>query len=441
MSDLPMSDFERRFERRVVSYAEAYEPLIDADRIAYAAEDAARVTTRRWFGLGAGTWVPVLLGLLLLIGAAVFAAGVLLTLLERKPLAGNGLIAYEVFESIPSSRGQIRVLQPDGSDDHAVGEGKCPRFLGDGAALTYLGEWDGFTESTSLTFAEPDGSSSHESGDVQPLGLDISPDGKFAAELNSATRTEAAGGEIYVTDLADGSRRLLVPASTDGDLTYAGLTWSPDGSSIAFAVMQRVEIGDNTGRYRKEVDVVDVKSGVVRVVSSRPGTDDIYIAWSPSSGSIAYLGLPDGSPVPALPVGESPIETWDLPEDVFVVRSDGTGDRDITASAQGEITPAWSPSGSAIAYRNHDDGALAVAEIDAADGNLNRYYGPVAASYAWSPDASALLYSATEFDSDGEGVVRSTLSKVDWRFQDPPETIVDTQEVIGCVSWQAVWPR
>jgi WD40 repeat protein len=446
VSDLPMTSFERRLEARVLAYAATHEPIVDAERIAYVAEDAAIATTRRWFGGGAGVWVPALLGLLLLIGAAVFAAGVLLTLIDKKPLATNGLIAYDVGDvRMLSVLGRIHIMDADGTNDRDAGPGSCPRYLADGSALTYVSSSDEFGL-RAIVFAEPDLSSVRDVGPFTGAGMAISPDGQHLASLESATPTSFVEDQIWLTDVSNGTRRLLVPAAQAGepaqvaDVDYTSLTWSPDGSSIAYAVMQLVQTGDNSGKYRKEIDVVDVESGVVRVVSSRPGTDFVDISWSPDSRSLAYLGLPDDSPLPVLPAAGSPLDQWDLPEDVFVVRLDGSGDRNITTTAGGEIFVQWAPSGSAIAYQDRDAPSLAVAEVDAAEGNINHYSGPGARSYAWSPDGTALLYSQRQRDPDSGELIGSTLSRVDPRFQNPPQTIVETGETIGCVSWQSVWP-
>jgi dipeptidyl aminopeptidase/acylaminoacyl peptidase len=440
MSDLPMSDFEQRLERRIRSYAETNDPVVDADAIAYAAERAAPATTRRWFGAGAGVWVPVLLGLLLVIGAAIFVAGVLVTLNERKPLAANGLIAYDVGGSVPDELGQIHVTRPEGVGDRDVGEGSCPQYLADGSALTYVTGWEDNGLRQEVAFAEADGGSIRDIGPFAGAGIAVSPDGRQLAQLEPSVRASTIGREIWLTDVADGSRRRLVPAGQQGDVTYTSLAWSVDGESIAFAVMQLVESGDSSGRYRREIDVVDVATGVVRVVSDRPGTDDVAISWSSDSESVAYLGLPDGSPLPALPVGDTPNELWDLPQDVFVARLDGSGDRNITASPEGETSVAWSPAGSAIAYQDRNLGTLAVAEVGVADSNVTHYSGPPADAYTWSPDGTSLLFAHTDYANGGPEVIRSTLSTVDPRFRTSPHAIVERQEVIRCVTWQGIRP-
>jgi TolB protein len=455
IDDMPFSDFERRLQRRVDAYAAAHDPVVDADRIAYQAEDAAQATTRGWFGRGvarqpsvgrarrAGVWVPVLLGLLLLLGAAVFAAGVLLRLNDHKPVAANGLIAYGLGRDFPRPIGRIHVMNADGSGDRDAGPGSCPRYLADGSAMTYIAGWDESGSVPETVIAEPDGSGVR---DVGPFvgNPTFSPDGLQYAQLEGSAQSDTFAFDIWLTTVSDGTRRLLVPAGAGADATYQRYstpTWSPDGSSIAFAVTQLFATADSSGQFRKEIDVVDVESGLVRVVSERLGTDFVAIAWSPDSRSLAYLGLPDGSPPPGLPAPDSPPDQWN--QDVFVVGADGTGDRRITSDESFEYAPAWSPDGSAIAtitYLSTFDARLRVAEVAGPEGNIATFTGPPARSYVWSPDGTVILYMQRERDTVTGEVLRSRILTVDPRFANPPQTLVETEgEEISCISWQTIW--
>ncbi len=79
----------------------------------------------------------------------------------------------------------------------------------------------------------------------------------------------------------------------------------------------------------------------------------------------------------------------DLPEgDLYVVRRDGTGLRQLTADSAIDRVPRWSPDGTRIAYFSNRSGRLTAWVIDA-DGSHNRqltFTTTTSAPGAWSPD-------------------------------------------------------
>ncbi|MEJ2679074.1 MAG: hypothetical protein P8174_08375, partial [Gemmatimonadota bacterium] len=79
----------------------------------------------------------------------------------------------------------------------------------------------------------------------------------------------------------------------------------------------------------------------------------------------------------------------DLPEgDLYVVRRDGTGLRQLTGDSAIDRVPRWSPDGARIAYFSNRSGPLTAWVIDA-DGSHNRqltFTKDISAPGAWSPD-------------------------------------------------------
>ena len=121
--------------------------------------------------------------------------------------------------------------------------------------------------------------------------------------------------------------------------------WSPDGRHIAFTAVTRLGQGELISFYRSALYVVSPDGSDLQLLSARPGTQLGSIAWSPDSRLLAFAGVAGGSRVPAAGLAQG------LPEeDVFVIRADGTGETNVTNSADDETGQAWSPDGSRLAF-------------------------------------------------------------------------------------------
>ena len=91
--------------------------------------------------------------------------------------------------------------------------------------------------------------------------------------------------------------------------------------------------------------------------TSRVGTDATGITWSPDSARIAFLALPDGAPKPYLGTGPKGGDEWWQPQDVFVIGSDGTSERNVTTTEGFELEPEWSPDAVSLAFKTFVDPA------------------------------------------------------------------------------------
>ncbi len=123
--------------------------------------------------------------------------------------------------------------------------------------------------------------------------------------------------------------------------------------------------------------------GHLTVTSPAPSPDGEYIAFS---GSVKT----DGQAVPA--------------PDIYVVRRDGTGLRQLTNGEAADFEPSWSPDGQRIAFSSsRANGTLDVWTMDVNGGSLRQLTqssvtapvagsGYSASSPAWSPDGQTLAY-------------------------------------------------
>ena len=163
---------------------------------------------------------------------------------------------------------------------------------------------------------------------------------------------------------ADGTGLVGLPISATP--AQNGLSWSPDGSKIAF-------FGAG-GLYAVNVD----GSGSILLTSSLGVGSPNFPAWSPDGSKIAFsCGVESGN------------------SDICVVNADGTGLARLTTDPADDHRPRWSPDGSKIAFattRYGLDGngnpTIAVMNPDGT-GVTPIGYGDAP---AWSPDGGRISF-------------------------------------------------
>jgi Tol biopolymer transport system component len=153
---------------------------------------------------------------------------------------------------------------------------------------------------------------------------DWSPNGNLIAYRDSRSGINV-NDEIYVVG-ADGSDEHNLTRDPGNDWSPA---WSPDGSRIAFA-------SDREGELR--IFVMEADGSGVRRVTEIWGE---YPAWSPDGTRLAFASFAGG----AGPTG-------DPDYDLYVVGADGSGLRRLTQNPAYEMYPAWSPDGGSIAFES-----------------------------------------------------------------------------------------
>ena len=256
-----------------------------------------------------------------------------------------------------------------------------------------------------------------------------------------------AGDGIYVVT-ADGRRHWKVPG-TEG---LSGPKWAPDGDRLA-----AVDLSDCCKAYAVTLDgseksrlpsnssttpawapdgkrlvafdeeairirIVRIADGHVEVTLPKSGNNP---AWSPDGRTIAFQG--DG--------------TEDLLR-IFLVGADGRGLRQLTTmpgGSEGEAVAAWSPDGRSIAFGSDRDGDWEIYTVRA-DGTGLRQITDNSVnddSPSWSPDGSRLVFARTLSDDKTEIVVRALRSG--------NETIVatgglDFGDLVFEPSWQPSKP-
>lgn len=195
--------------------------------------------------------------------------------------------------------------------------------------------------------------------------VEWSPDGKWIVFSTLHTEGSQAGGnsEIYLMS-SDGDRVVRVSTNT-GDDHHP--TWSPDNHKVAFVSGNKIQILDI--ECFKDSDICDNKPHEIAQGS--------YPAWSPDGELISYSQDGDIYLVQSDGAGEKNKLTSDLycyqtnwsPDgtriimgcngDIYQINSDGTGFANLTNGIGNNTTPLWSSDGSKIFFvSNWDDGNL-----------------------------------------------------------------------------------
>jgi Tol biopolymer transport system component len=195
--------------------------------------------------------------------------------------------------------------------------------------------------------------------------------------------------------------------------------WSPDGRTLFFASVRggsmnlwRVAIDEASGRPRGEPQPVTTPSRMSGSISlTRDGSRLAYVSsdqrstiqrfrLDPATGRLAEPPRPvfQGSRViytqDLSPSGEWIVfSTLGVREDLFVVRADGTGYRQITDDAFRDRGPQWSPDGSRIGFYSDRSGRYETWTIQPDGSKLEQQTktaGPSRWDSVWSPDGKSL---------------------------------------------------
>ena len=192
-------------------------------------------------------------------------------------------------------------------------------------------------------------------------GLRISPDGRTIAFMTidgrvATIRRDGSGLQILTTDTAN----------SGGDAQDA-VSWSPDGTQIAYAAHDDIYVMDADG------------SNTLRLTDDPGG--EFYPAWS-SHGVIAYwhgaTSGEDGGPKDA---------------EIYTIPATGGFPIRLTHNGTPDIEPTWSPSGEQIAYFSTDRSEIWVMNADGSDqhrlfaSKANEGWAP-----AWSPDGTHIAF-------------------------------------------------
>ncbi|MFX3672847.1 MAG: LysM peptidoglycan-binding domain-containing protein [Paenisporosarcina sp.] len=198
--------------------------------------------------------------------------------------------------------------------------------------------------------------------------------------------------------------------------------WSPDSQRIAF-------VGKNAILY----EILFSEGTITRIDQFSEGLG-VYLSWSPDSQKLAYskqeevilynvlthqfqqIPQPGATDVQWFPSGAELL--FQAPDgsgisQLYRIRIDGTRKQQITQNTGGRFNDVrLSPNGSYVLFTTPGVSISIIYTLDISTGNIFEVRGgPLAKNYfpVWSPDSSAIAYSATAFEEVGYfSLIRTT---------------------------------
>ena len=257
-----------------------------------------------------------------------------------------------------------------------------------GPATSPDGRWIAYAQDRDIWIARSDGKGAprrvtrSQANDSAPA---FSPDGKRLAFV----RTSVGVGDLFVVGV---NGKGLHNVSNDPLRIDDAPDWSPDGSRIAFAGDPCFTDGpgapqggpcvfvmnaDGSGKVnltpeekRDECDPANQNAGY----SHAHHSDDP--SWSPDGSRIAFSGYFDICK-----------QSSGGGTDIWVMNADGSGKTDLMSDVgTPDVQPAWSPSGSAIAFVSDREGP-GLFTIPAGGGAVTRLTTGADADPYWGPPA------------------------------------------------------
>ena len=154
--------------------------------------------------------------------------------------------------------------------------------------------------------------------------------------------------------------------------------WSPDGSTVSFAVTE----GPDQGIYVRNPDGVN-EFRLTQTPDSAP-------VWSPDAQKLAFISTRDGNP------------------EIYVMNADGSGQKRLTANESPEYAVSWSPNSKSLLFVSEQDGNPEIYVMQADGTDLVRLTHNEVSDIqpVWSPNGKRIAF-VSYLDGDAEIFVMS----------------------------------
>ncbi|MEO7364804.1 MAG: S9 family peptidase [Sphingomicrobium sp.] len=235
----------------------------------------------------------------------------------------------------------------------------------DGSVVDYA--WSPNSREIALLVLDPDPDADPEDsgksdGDKKPPKPIVIDRFQFKRDIDGYLRGRRQ--RLVMFDMATGMTRRL----TDGDADEFLLSWSPDGSRIAF-VSNRDKDPDRSYNYDLWVVPASATGQAPTRLTNFAGADndpdyESTPAWSPDGRSIAYV---QGGPIELFSYGT---------RHLAVISASGGNPRIVTPDLDRNVGhPAWSADGKSLRFLVEDDRAQWLGSVGASGGPVKRLAG------------------------------------------------------------------
>ncbi|HEY8224380.1 MAG TPA: protein kinase [Pyrinomonadaceae bacterium] len=233
------------------------------------------------------------------------------------------------------------------------------------------------------------------------------------------SRPDRSGQREHILTIPVGGGQPV--AVTDGSSTDLNPIWSPDGKYLYFSSNRggssnvwRVAIDEDTGvtsGQPEAVTAIGANTSVLHLSLSRDGKQMAYsaqtdvrnlqrVSFDPATGTVGkpvsvtqgsmQLWFPDPSPdnqwLTAYSMGQQ--------RHIFVMRTDGSDQHDLTTDNYRYFWPRWSPDGQRIAVSSRRTGDYELWIMNRDGSDLRQLTQSAGGHYSpWSPDGSMIAYS------------------------------------------------
>jgi Tol biopolymer transport system component len=304
-----------------------------------------------------------------LLTAAATLAICLLALVEatntaeaEDSLPENGKIA---FESFPSGRaGRIYTVEPDGSNERqlTILYG-TPKWSPDGTEILFGG-------TAGFSVMSADGSNLRIITDASGIDPTWSADGRSVAFSDyhlDMQRGQSRDKDIFMVDLDNLNQTTL---RRTPKLSERSADFSPDGSQVCFTHSENYVPGSKpSGIY-----VMDVQRSEPTLLFEdfNAGPCD----WSPDGKKIVFG------------TNNDPYQKkTSRKAEVYIINADGSGLSALTSNSAADLSPAWSPDSTKIAFNSDRDGDYDIYTMDVDGSDVAQVTNSPADDYTpdWQP--------------------------------------------------------
>lgn len=170
---------------------------------------------------------------------------------------------------------------------------------------------------------------------------------------------------------ADGSE--LKQITSDPEVMNFGCSWSPDGKRIVFSAKR----GD---KAKGDIYVMNVDGSSIQQLTTDPAHDSAP-AWSPDGKRIAFISDRGGK---------------DNELHIFVMMADGTGQTRLTSGEAHDYDPQWSPDSRQLVYYAEKGDRKDQVWLMNADGSEAKLLtGGVSHNIfpSWAPDGKSIIFT------------------------------------------------